>query len=93
MNAPENLTRTSSGGTIVATIEEGKTMATDAQLRANYKYRKQNEKQYFLGLSRTTRPKMIDYMESLDNKQGYIKHLIAVDMKSKGLETDGLDGE
>lgn len=93
MSVPENLTLPSSGGTMVATIQEVTAMASEAKKQYISEYRKRLEKQYFFSLIRTTRPKMIDYLETVGNKQAYIRHLIAMDMKSKGLETDGLDGE
>ena len=67
--------------------------ASEAQLRANAKYRKAHERQFFLSVNDRTRPKMLEYLETLENNQGYIRHLIAVDMKAQGLETDGMDGE
>jgi len=69
------------------------TMATENQKASKARFRKENERQYFFSVVKTTRPRMINYIDSLDNKQAYIRHLIAMDMKAKGIETDGLDGE
>lgn len=80
---------------VVESLQKGDSeMATSkAKLEAIAKYKKATDKQYFFALKKHIRPKMIDYLESLDNKQAYIRHLIAMDMKAKGIETDGLDGE
>ena len=66
---------------------------SDAQHRAAAKYRKEHEKQFFFSVNDRTRPKMLEYLSTLDGRQTYIKHLIAVDMKAQGIETDGMDGE
>lgn len=65
----------------------------DSQKKANAKYRKEHERQYFFALNDRTRPLMLKYMDERDDKQAYIRHLIAADMKSQGLQTDGMDGE
>lgn len=93
MSVPENLTLPSSGGTIALTIEEDKTMVSEAQRNATAKYKHERQRQFAFAVQKTTRPKMIEYLDSIENKQGYLRHLVAMDMKSKGLETDGLDGE
>lgn len=68
-------------------------MVSEAQNRANTKFKSKHLKQYPFGIYDTTRPKMIEYLDSLQDRQAYMRHLIAMDMKSKGIETDGLDGE
>lgn len=78
---------------VKSSVKEDKPMLTESQKTAIARYRKENERQFFFGMSKVTRPRMIAFVESLDNKQAYIRHLIAMDMKAKGIETDGLDGE
>ena len=68
-------------------------MPSDAQNRATAKYKKEHQRQYQVAMIDRTRPKMIAYMDSIKDRQAYIRHLIAVDMKAQGLETDGIDGE
>jgi hypothetical protein len=73
--------------------QEDNTMVSEAQNRANTKFKSKHLKQYPFGIYDTTRPKMIEYLDSLQDRQAYMRHLVAMDMKSKGIETDGLDGE
>lgn len=54
--------------------------ASPAQLRANDKYKKANTKQYNLILHKVNDEDIIAWLESKDNKQGYIKELIRKDM-------------
>lgn len=52
-----------------------------AQLRANDKYKKANTKQYNLILHKVNDEDIIAWLESKDNKQGYLKELIREDIK------------
>ena len=45
------------------------------------KWRKENTRVYKIRLSKNVDGDMIEFMESKDNKQGYIKELIREDMK------------
>ena len=68
-------------------------MISEAQRRASLKYRKANERQVNWSVNRTTRPLMLAWIEQQENIQGYIRHLIAADMKARGMQTDGKAGE
>ena len=68
-------------------------MISESQKRANMKYRKKTERQVNFTINRTTRPLMLAWMEQQENIQGYLRHLIAADMKARGMQTDGKDGE
>lgn len=57
------------------------------------RYQKANIQQIKFVINKKTRPLMTEYILNTDNVNGYIRHLIALDMKQRGLETDGLDGE
>lgn len=48
-----------------------------------YKYDKDNTKQYRLKLNITHDQDIIKHLDSMDNKQGYIKSLIRQDMQHK----------
>lgn len=78
---------------VKSSVKEDKTMVSEAQNRANAKYRKAHERQYSFVLIDSTRPKMIKYLDEMTDKRAYMRRLIAMDMKAKGIETDGLDGE
>lgn len=55
-------------------------MTSQAQIRAVDKYDKANTKKYLLKLNLSTDKDIIDHLDSLDNKQGYIKELIRDDL-------------
>lgn len=55
-------------------------MATQAQLKASAKYDKANTKSIFLKLNIKTDADVLRYLETVGNKQGYIKELIRKDM-------------
>lgn len=55
-------------------------MVTDAKKRANEKYDKANTKQIKLKLNIRTDEDIIDRLDNVDNKQGYIKGLIREDI-------------
>ena len=50
--------------------------------KMNYdiEYKKQNCKQFHVVLNKNTEADMIAYLESVDNKQAYLKALIRADM-------------
>lgn len=55
-------------------------MTTEARRRAQYKYNKAHTKQTTLRLNRRTDADIIEHLQGLENKQGYIKRLIRLDM-------------
>ena len=57
---------------------------TAAQLKAGYKYDKSNTTQYRLKLNNKTDMDIISCLESVPNKQGYIKQLIRADIAAGG---------
>lgn len=56
-------------------------MATEAQLRAKRKYDAENTRQVRLKLNRRTDKDVLEKLDSVPNKQGYIKELIRADLK------------
>lgn len=59
-------------------------MASQAQIKAVDKYDKANTKKYLLKLNLTTDKDIIDHLDGLENKQGYIKQLIRNDLAKGG---------
>lgn len=57
-------------------------MITEAQKRASAKYDKNNTKQMVLKLNLNTDVDILAHLETLQNKQGYIKDLIRKDLES-----------
>jgi hypothetical protein len=57
-------------------------MITEAQKRASAKYDKKNTKQMVLKLNLNTDADILAHLETLQNKQGYIKDLIRKDLES-----------
>lgn len=55
-------------------------MATKAQIKATAKYDKLNTKQVILKLNKTTDKDIIERLEGVDSKMGYIKDLIRADI-------------
>ena len=53
----------------------------EAQARASAKYDKENTKQIILKLNLKTDAEILQKLESVPNRQGYIKELIRQDMK------------
>ena len=51
-------------------------MATEAQKRASAKYDKKNTKSILLKFNLKTDTDILDYLETVGNKQGFIKELI-----------------
>lgn len=58
-----------------------KTKTTISQKAAMLKYQKSSIKQVKFTLNRTIDQDIIEYLESLDNVQGYLKDLVRADMK------------
>lgn len=56
-------------------------MSSDAQRRASAKYDKANARYMTLKLNMKTEADLIEWLNSIDNRQGYIKRLIREDMK------------
>lgn len=56
-------------------------MATKAQIKASNKYDKENTKQISLRLNKKTDADILEHLETVGSKQGYIKELIRQDMK------------
>ena len=57
--------------------------STESQIRASVKYNKENTVQISLKLNRTTDADLIDSLNRVRNKQGYIKELIRRDIAKK----------
>lgn len=55
---------------------------TKAQLKATAKYQRANTKAYVIRLNLNTDFDIIQRLEQVDNKQGYIKELIRADIKA-----------
>ena len=55
---------------------------TKAQLKATAKYQRANTKAYVIRLNLNTDFDIIQRLEQVDNKQGYIKELIRTDIKA-----------
>lgn len=51
-------------------------MTTKAQLKASAKYDKANTKGIYLKLNKTTDADIISFLDTINNKQGFIKNLI-----------------
>ena len=56
-------------------------MSSEAQRRASAKYDKTNARYMTLKLNMKTEADLIEWLDSIDNRQGYIKRLIREDMK------------
>ena len=57
--------------------------STESQIRASVKYNKENTVQISLKLNRYTDADLIDNLNRVTNKQGYIKKLIRRDITKK----------
>ena len=53
------------------------------QSKRSIKYDKENTKRVFIKLNKNTDKEIVGYLDSIQNKQGYIKELIRKDMKPK----------
>ena len=56
-------------------------MATEAQIKAVYKYDREHTRQVHLKLNRRTEVDVLEKLDSVPNKQGYIKGLIRADIE------------
>lgn len=56
-------------------------MATEAQIKAQAKYDAENTRQVHLKLNRRTDGDVLEKLDSVPSKQGYIKELIRADLK------------
>lgn len=56
-------------------------MATEAQIKAQKKYDVENTRQVHLKLNRRTDEDVLGKLDSVPNKQGYIKELIRADLR------------
>ena len=57
--------------------------STESQIRASIRYNKENTVQISLKLNRSTDADLIDSLNRITNKQGYIKELIRRDIAKK----------
>ena len=57
--------------------------STESQIRASVKYNKENTVQISLKLNRSTDADLIDSLNRVKHKQGYIKELIRKDIAKK----------
>lgn len=55
-------------------------MATEAQIKAQKKYDAENTRQVHLKLNRNTDKDVLDKLDEVPSKQGYIKELIRRDL-------------
>ena len=58
-------------------------MVSEAKKRANMKSDKKNAKYVTLKLNNNTDKDILEYLDTLDNKNGYLKNLIRQDIKNK----------
>lgn len=56
-------------------------MATEAQIKAQRKYDAENTRQVHLKLNRRTDKDVLDRLDEVSSKQGYIKRLIREDLQ------------
>ena len=59
-------------------------MATEAQIRANMKYNEKNTTQIKFSFNNKTDADVIAKLQSVPNKQGYVKELIRRDINEGG---------
>ena len=57
---------------------------SDALLKAVNKYDSKNTRGIYLKLNVNTDKDILDHLDGMDNKQGYIKELIRSDLRSRG---------
>lgn len=55
-------------------------MASKAQIKASNKYDKENTKQISVRLNKKTDADILEHLETVESKQGYIKELIRRDI-------------
>lgn len=58
-------------------------MATEAQIKAQAKYDAENTRQVHLKLNRNTDKDVLDKLDEVPSKQGYIKELVRRDLAKK----------
>lgn len=56
-------------------------MATKAQIDASVRYDAKNTKRIFIKLNKTTDADILEYLDKVNNKQGYIKELIRKEIR------------
>lgn len=56
-------------------------MASDAQIRAQMKYDKKNTRQIMFKFNLTTDADILKKLDSVENRQGYVKELIRRDLE------------
>lgn len=56
---------------------------SEAQKKASAKYVKENVREIKLKVNKRTETALYEWMESIENKQGYLKELVLADMKAK----------
>lgn len=56
-------------------------MATEAQIKAQAKYDAKNTRQVSMKLNRNTDKDVLDKLDEVPSKQGYIKELIRADLR------------
>ena len=66
---------------MILLIELKKIMVSKAQIKASLKYDKKNTKGIYLKLNLKTDTKIINKLNNVTNKQGYIKQLINNDIE------------
>ena len=62
--------------------------SSEAQKKAINKYQSKALRPFKFTPNRYTHPKLIEYLESIENVQSYIRSLIYEDMKRQGREID-----
>lgn len=58
--------------------------ASEARLRANRKYDAANTRQIMLKLNKGTDKDILEKLDNVENRQGYIKNLIREDIRKDG---------
>lgn len=58
-------------------------MASEARLKPVWKYDKANTKRLYIKLNRNTDDDILEYLDKIENKQGFIKELIRAKMKEE----------
>lgn len=58
-------------------------MATEAQIKAQKKYDAENTRQVHLKLNRRTDSDVLEKLDNVPSKQGYIKDLVRADLAKK----------
>ena len=58
-------------------------MTSKAQIKASNKYNKENRKTFALHVNRKTESDILQALESMDNREGYLKSLIRQDIERR----------